>query len=266
MKSGTSTLSYLLEQHPQIFISDPREINYFCGYDDEWSRGIEWYEKYFEGSQGKKSIGEASTAYSKYPSLPNCASRIYEVLPEAQIIYIMRNPIERTWSHYWHSVTRDGERRTPNEVITENSHHIAISRYYMQISEYLRYFDRNSVLLLLLDDLNNNPQSFLREVFRFLKVDEDFIPSNPSVVKNPFRETQVDGSLLESIRNVQIVRNALSIIPNNVKEVFGRPFKKKVKNPTEIPHEIRDIIQNELREDIMKIEELMDMDLSFWFD
>ena len=105
MKSGTTALYYYLEQHPDIYMSPVKEPNFFSSHKQENAAdtvtefGI--YRQLFSGGSGKKAIGEASHSYLYEPG---AAAEIRRYIPEAKLIAILRNPIERAYSHFLHMV------------------------------------------------------------------------------------------------------------------------------------------------------------------
>src|SRR5262245_7209987 len=94
MKCGTSSLYQYLRSHPQVFMpNDPDEVNFFSRRDlERWS---EWYRRLFAEAGSAVAIGERSTNYTKYPSIPDVPTRIARSIPDAKLIYLIRDPIER---------------------------------------------------------------------------------------------------------------------------------------------------------------------------
>ncbi|MEX2430634.1 MAG: sulfotransferase, partial [Dehalococcoidia bacterium] len=103
MKSATTTLCELLATHPQAFVCEPKEPEFFCK-DEVYSRGWPWYQSLFRSALHKKAVGEGSTSYTKKLLFPRTASRIAAHVPDARLIYIVRHPIERIESHWMHSL------------------------------------------------------------------------------------------------------------------------------------------------------------------
>ena len=101
MKSATSTLQEQLVLQPGIFMSSPKEPNFFSD-DDVYSNGLNWYSSLFENAKPGDLSGEASTHYTKLPTYPETIKRLKESLPELRLIYVMRHPIDRLISHYIH--------------------------------------------------------------------------------------------------------------------------------------------------------------------
>ena len=107
MKSGTSSLHAYLGTHPSVFMCEPKEPGYFVE-QLNLKRGRGWYSKLFHGAEGASIRGESSTEYTKAPMYGGVPQRLAEFNPQAKIIYLMRDPIERSISHYWHMVRWHG--------------------------------------------------------------------------------------------------------------------------------------------------------------
>lgn len=165
-KAGSTTLHNYLSRHKNIFMCTPKEPNYFS-HQDVYSRGLEWYKKLFAEAKSDQICGEASTTYSRYPQFRDVANRIAIVAPEAKIIYIMRNPIERAYSHYGHHM-RSGVIMTFEEALERDPVYVNVSLYMMQIKQYLRFFKTEAFKFLLIDDLIEFPNETLHEVQNFL--------------------------------------------------------------------------------------------------
>ena len=101
MKCGTSTLQAQLAAQPGIFMTTPKEPNYFSD-DPVYARGAAWYRGLFDGAAPGDLTGEASTHYTKLPTYPETLARMTAVVPAARLIYILRDPVERAVSHYLH--------------------------------------------------------------------------------------------------------------------------------------------------------------------
>ena len=103
MKSGTTTLHEYLDSHPQIAMSRIKEPGFFVE-ELTLRQGEDWYLSLFEQDDRFRYRGESSTHYTKLPVFRGVAERLSRFNPEARLIYIMRNPIERLVSHYWHNI------------------------------------------------------------------------------------------------------------------------------------------------------------------
>jgi hypothetical protein len=178
MKSGTTSLYRYLQAHPDVYMSEQKELNYFTE-GQNWENGVAWYEAQFAGAGNVSAIGEASTNYTKFPQFPGVPERIAELLPDARLIYIMRNPIERVRSAYLHAVIKGNESRPIERAIHESPQYVDTSRYAMQIDRYLEHFPREQLLILTADDLQGRREQTMQQVFRFIGVDDRW--QNPNL-------------------------------------------------------------------------------------
>lgn len=114
MKSGTTSLHHYLNLHPEICMSRQKELNFFIE-ERNWSRGIQWYKSHFEAEA--KIYGESSPNYTMYPIWKSVPERMFSVIPETKLIYIIRNPIEQIISHYVHKYAVGKENRSIEQAL-----------------------------------------------------------------------------------------------------------------------------------------------------
>lgn len=174
MKSGTTGLYWLLRLHSQITMSRIKEPNFFnrpACFGGTWDRGLDWYRGLFNAGSGLK--GEASTGYTKYPRDPSVVNRIYQTLPHARFIYLVRNPIHRALSHYLHSVLDGHEDRPIHVAILQptDGYYVTTGLYHMQLEQYLRKFPPERFCVVTAESLWKNRTVVFERVLRFLKVD-----------------------------------------------------------------------------------------------
>lgn len=180
-KTGTTSLHNYLAQHPEIQMSPVKEPNFFAPHLDPVNekRRIGDLDRYTRLFDPKVAVrGEASTPYAEYPLRQGVPERIKALIPDVKLIYVVRDPIERTVSHYNHLVANGGIRTTLNEVLSNlsdpRSPCICASLYALQLELYLRVFRRDQILVLDQADLLTERRATLRRVFAFLLVNEDF--------------------------------------------------------------------------------------------
>ena len=170
MKSGTTSLHEYLATHPQIAMSKEKEPGYFV---EELSlrKGEAWYLGLFEQDERFRYRGESSTHYTKLPVYRGVPERLHRFNPDARLLYIMRNPFDRTVSHYWHAV-RDvyhgGERRPLLKAVREEPEYLAFSDYALQLAPYFERFGKDSILTLTFEALIDHPQRELDRIYRWL--------------------------------------------------------------------------------------------------
>ena len=185
-KAGTTTLCHLLEHHPDVFISQPRETGFF--HDEErFSLGLVNYEvKYFNGWNGQKAVGEKTPEYLLHPLAPR---RIRELLgPNIRILITLRSPAKRAFSHHRHNFSnrtetlgfREALEAEPRRIRGSFSDellygYVARGRYAAQVQRYLDVFDSENVLILLFeDDIVGQQDALSERIYRFLGVDPSF--------------------------------------------------------------------------------------------
>jgi hypothetical protein len=195
MKSGTTSLHELLAPHPQISMSEPKEPCYFVEpaalktyWPEMWRMGI-WkseqaYLALFPKKSGAKYFGESSTDYSKAPKLSGVVERLAAYSPDARIVYIMRDPVERTLSHYWHMAEHRGEVLGPMEALTRDSHYTEVSHYAFQLQPYIKHFGRERVYALTFEALKNRPLETVQALYAWLGVGSNFEPTDLRGARN----------------------------------------------------------------------------------
>jgi sulfotransferase family protein len=190
-KGGTSSLFHFIEQHPAVRVSIAKEIHYF---DLNYRKGEYWYRGYFPYAWDRRITGEASPFYLFHPQVP---ARVRQDVPGAKVIILLRDPIERAFSHYRMNVKDGTETLSFEEALAAEElriggdvdqmeaddrytgrdyrHYSYIARgfYDEQLKRWLQYFPRDQMLLLKSEGLFANPAPIAQEVFTFLGVDPD---------------------------------------------------------------------------------------------
>jgi hypothetical protein len=185
MKAGTTSLYHYLRDHPQVFMPKIKELDFFA-VEEAWSRGPEWYRRQFAGASPEAlAIGEASTAYTKFPHYPFVPERIARAVPEAKLIYVVRDPIQRIYSHYRHRVAVGAERAPIERAVLEEPIYVDYSRYALQLEQYLPHFPREQLLVVTSEALRKDRHATVRSVYGFLGVDAGFVP--PSLGREFYR-------------------------------------------------------------------------------
>lgn len=197
-RAGTTTLHQYLLEHPEVYVpKNKRPEPHFFLKDDEYSKGFNYYcKKYFDNSN-QKAIGEISTSYLYQPWV---SERMYRHLPNIKLVCILRNPIERAYSNYWHTVKSGLESISFNEAVKNEKERIKttpeslkqiapyayIDRgyYFKQINNYLNFFCKDQLLIILFKDFIEKSEESLKKIFKFIDVDETFIPKSLGKILN----------------------------------------------------------------------------------
>jgi hypothetical protein len=181
-----------MRKHPDIFI--PRRELHFFDRTDNFRKGTEFYAACFAAAQGQRCVGDKTPAYSHRPHRhPSVPERIHALLPNAGIIWCLRNPIDRAYSHWWHSLTNGLDGLSFEQALARENQHLADPGlaycqrgvYVDQVRAYLKSFPAEQMCLLLAERLFGDPEATLRQVFRFLRVDDTFVPVGLNRVYNP---------------------------------------------------------------------------------
>ena len=281
MKSGTTALYYYLEQHPEIYMSPVKEPNFFSSQEQENAAdtvtNIGTYKHLFSGGSGKKAIGEASHSYLYEPG---AAAEIRRYIPEAKLIAILRNPIDRAYSHFLHMVRSGTEplddiaqalREEEVGIHKERTFQDYIGRglYYDQLKRYFGMFPRERVRVYLYEDLSDAPISTVQDAFRFLGVNDSFVPDvslRRNVSGNPKYK-----SLDTLLRRQSRIKHAAKVyLPARMRWRLSKAFDDlKTRNLVEPPplrSEVRRQLISVYREDILKLQALIHRDLSGWLE
>jgi hypothetical protein len=172
LKCGTTSLHHYLNLHPAVDMSRPKELNFFVA-ELNWPLGAEWYASHFRGSEPVR--GESSPHYTNLPRFAGVAERMSEMLPEAKVIYMVREPIDRALSHYLHNVAGGYEARPVEAALGDpDSAYVLRGLYAMQLQPYLERFGSDRIEVVSREELKARREDTMRRVFRFLDIDEAF--------------------------------------------------------------------------------------------
>ena len=275
-KAGTTWIADCLWEHPEICISQPKEVNYFneilttlLGIPNKnYGKPLGWYMRHYAHCKMGAIKGEYCVSYLKDPK---AAHVIHSFFPETKIIIGLRDPVDRAYSDYnmfHHYVSRD-DSPTFEEAIRKNENYLKSSRYAEDLERYLGLFGKDRVHCILLDDIKKDPNTVVSSLYAFLNVDSSFQPqalwgtSNESKVarfryfgrfvfhsKRFLVRLRLNG-LLEFLKRTGLDQPLMKI--GAKEQAFGRVE----------PKTRRDLIPYFMG-DIEKVESLLQRDLSAW--
>jgi hypothetical protein len=168
MKCGTTWLSSVLREHPEISVSTNKEPCYFS---ENYEKGQQWYKLCWSSTKGIKGEFTAHYLYKKY-----CLERLYNDYPRVKIIVLLRNPWERTLSHY-KMVRRNNELSVTSIKDLEPSI-IHRSLYCEYLKNIFNIFDSDNIKICYYDDIIDKPIELIGDICKFLEVNTDSIPNN----------------------------------------------------------------------------------------
>ncbi len=272
-KAGTTTLYQYLCKHPSVVMSEPKEPEFFSR-GDVWAKGFDWYKKLFRDAGDEKLAGEASTTYTRWPHTEDAASRIAEHLPDARFVYILRHPVERTFSHYGHHVSRFGLDKTFEQALADDAIYVDCSLYLMQLQRYLdRGIRREQFLIVTLDDLKRNPAGVMNQVQEHLGLaPTDLTAEGAEKANERSSRPFVHGRLRGTLGRVPGALALAEMTPAPIKRagywlIERSPFGQKVRAQT-TPQPMRDSTRMALlerfREPNRELATFLGRDLTMW--
>jgi hypothetical protein len=261
MKAGTSSIYNHLAAHPSIYAAPRKEPRFFSNPHPTRDE-VAAYRALFAGRTDEAWAFEASTAYTKYPMLPGVADRIYKVLPDARFIYVVRDPVERICSAYLHNCAEGREHRSLQDALWDASReYLNVSRYHMQISEYLRIFPRERLLVLVFEEFVADVDATLDRVARFLDLEDAFAPVGVASRYNETAKKRAPLPMLSPLRRTL----EKSGLPWRVKSWAARPLTRSLPSKRDVLDAgLRRRILRELDTDIATLQDFLGRRLSCW--
>lgn len=284
-KAGTQSIYNYLMEHPEIYMSPTKETNFFALYGQQANfqgppdpinqysiSDMAEYQAQFAGVTHEKAIGEISPLYLYHPDAPK---RIKQTIPNAKLIVILRNPVDRAFSCYLFLRGRltetildfDDALKAEQERIDKNWpwpwHYKSLGFYHEQLQRYYELFDPEQIKVYLYDDFKINNIAIMQDMFNFLGVDDTFTPDV---------SLQYNFSGLPKNKILQYVLTGPNPIQTALKPLLPTKFRRKIvsvikrKNLTRpsLQPEVRSKLIEAYREETLKLQSLLNRDLSHW--
>jgi len=263
-KAGTTLLYELLARHPQVCLARHRkEVHYFDRY---YERGPEWYASLFEHCSGRRA-GEITPAYVYGPQ---CARRISELVPQVRLLLIIRNPIDRAYSHYKFKIREKEYRGSFAEFLVYQADAISRGFYSRQLARYLDFFPREQLLLLVFEQFIEDMDRTWRQVCRFMDITPDHVKMGPVHVPNRSELPRMPGSYSRIKRFGSLLRDHdLDWVIHGVKALgLRRLFFPRTARTSFPPMtaEDRTRLRETYGEDVAQLERLTGLDLRRTWD
>ena len=221
-KGGTTTLQKLLEQHPQVWLSPQKELQFFSLH---YHRGPQWYSDCFADAETHQICGDITPYYIFHPQ---AAKRIASLIPSARLIVLLRDPVERCLSQYFHACRLGLESLdlesalaaeparllgSEDQLVAAEGHHrghqensyVSRSMYEHQLDRYLQFFDRDQLLIVKSEDLFDRGDDVWHQILCFLEIDSFPFPAHIAPANSGFGESSsvsgfIRSSLLEKLQ------------------------------------------------------------------
>jgi Sulfotransferase domain len=260
MRSGTTSLARYLGDHPDIFMATVKEIEFF---DLNFDKGLDWYAAHFTHANGKQAWGEATQTYMYEPT---ARERMARTLPRALLIAILRDPVDRAYSHYWHNRARKRESLEFGDALAAEPMRLRSadlntrlrfsyadrSRYLGQLRALATLYPRERIMVLLFERLRADPLSSYADACRFLGVNPRFAPGNLGSAINRYGEFRSTA-----------VRDAAKHLPRRVKHAIARVNRVEASYPP-IDVSVRSELADSFAGEKEELSNWLGLDLSVW--
>ncbi len=302
MKSGTSTLHYILNQHPHVYIPDNEvhffdidnifqhpDFNYFDGsnwltqkIEDKPMQFWKWYSSHFDDAEENQIIGEDSTTYI---TSEKAAKRIQLQNKAIKLIILLRNPTARAYSQYWHMVGTGRAMYNFEDTIRYNPYSILYRSLYLdQLNGILKHVSQDLVEIIVFEEFLANKCNILRKICAHIGVDYELLPKDS--IDSHINQTQ-----LPKYPAIQLLKNRFFREIGNQHYASFLPVKPRSTNTKKVsllklvnltnrilnplirvkPPKIRDstkqFLDNYFKSELKGINEILGKDvLSMWFD
>jgi hypothetical protein len=254
-KCGTTSLHEYLDKHPEIAMAREKELRFFVE-EKNWRRGFAWYESQFDPTASVR--GEATPAYSAFPLYRGVPERMAQTIPEARLIYLVRDPVARIVSHFSHRTVNWPEMDTLEAALGNPSFRewlVAPSRYWLQLEQYFEHFSESQILVLDSDELRRNRDETLASVFAFLGVDPTFrspeFEQAHNVATGRTKKNRA-GQTVSSLIGRTLGPRRSQALRARAPAVLKAPFRYEVKAPV-LSDALRAELEDELRADVERL-------------
>jgi hypothetical protein len=256
-------------EHPDIYVPDSDSTHFFTF---NYVKGLDWYkELFYSGWSNQSVVGDTTPSYIRDEQAPR---RIFDYNPNSKIIFSLRNPIDRAFSHYWHEKKKGKIAFEFCEVLENyDLYHnwVVAGFYHLYLQRFYEYFPSEQVLVMIYEDLLEDPSSFIREIFEFLEVDPNFIPS---VLHRRVNKAWGRPKGFQKVkRDIYTILSwpIRQLIPKQIRESLKKqylgaesPVKAKTEYDYGMDEDVRARLCEIFRPENEKLSALIDKDLSRW--
>lgn len=291
-RSGTTTLHEELKRHPQVFMSSIKEPLFFAvegesepfrgPRDNQGIRDLKTYCSLFSGVRDEKAIGEASPLYLYSQKAPY---RIKHYIPNVKLIAILRNPIDRVYSHFLHHKLLGYENlddfREAIEAEEERERmrwspfwfYRKMGLYGEQLTRYFSLFQSDQIRVFLFEDLQQNPKSLFKDIAQFLGIDGGLVIKAPAVhnasgypINVKLNTFLTQPNFISTILRPFLSEKARLKLRLKVWDVILRGVRQSNLRKPPLRPEVREWLIEYYREDILRTQDILRRDLSYWLE
>lgn len=245
-KCATTSLHRYLDSHSDISMSPVKEPQFFQDPDGEdW---LGYYRAQFDPTA--RITGESSTMYSRHPAIPGVPQRMAARIPDAKLVYMVRDPIERAISSFVEERTHDNDFRTLELAFgtleSKANPYVAASQYAMQLRLYLEFYPWDQIMVVEMLDLERDPGGTLVRLHEFLDVTPDAHVADAAVRVNTRDEKRQYSPTIRRLRRSPLLKAAYRL-PERPREAILAPLRKSLSTKIDRPH-VPDKLRRDLRD------------------
>jgi hypothetical protein len=284
-KSATTSLFKYLQPHPGIFMSSNKEAPFFSN-DKFFEAGWEKFaSEYFDGARDEQHWGTASPQYMGNKLAPK---RIHDQMPDVRLIALLRNPVERAYSHYTMTARRGFDQRSFDDAIDdlrkpdaleaarncmpvleegktnedESSHYLVWGEYGRILQEFLTYFPKDQLLVLFMDEMVDNPIGTYKRVIEFIGINDGFVPPNVGKVYHKGGMKQIIPERWRTaLKNNLVFRFFWNMVPeklrNNIRIAYDQKNVKKGSGEQGPSENTTSVLIDHYAPDVRQVEEII---------
>jgi hypothetical protein len=277
-RSGSSWIANVLRAHPEICLSEPKEVRYFNRYlvpvgndkgklNRNYDESIEWYTRHFSHARKGQVKGEITPVYLFDEAAPFSIKKHF---PDVKLIVCLRNPVKRAYSSYrLHRGLSIIDDIPFEQAVEQEAVYVDMGLYAKQLKRYLEYFNREQLLVILFEDLIRQPDTVFRRIFEFLNVSdvEDIDFSGRGTNESSAMRSR--GFHKAAFKFTLAMTNArLGFTIDWLRRLGVHSFVNRMNSSPSTCAPMKDgtviELMSSFRDDIRELEELLELDLSQW--
>ncbi len=270
-KAGTTSLFNYLKPHPEVFVPELKEARFFAFKPDDpdyLKKGskaypittINQYSALFDTVKDEKAIGEASP---NYLTSMHAAEKIHKYIPKVKLIASLRNPIDRVYSLYLMALRSNGSSKMKIGDF-KFSNYLKQSYYYPKLKCYFDLFDKAQIKIILFEDLINNSEATVKEIYVFLNISDTFLPDTTAI----YNQGGIPKSVIldKFARNKKFKKLLRTYLPTSTISTLRNMKNNNLQKAPKLSSEERAEAIELVKPDIHKTEDLIQRDLSSWYE
>lgn len=264
-KCATTWLYECLYEHPEVLLPETDSVHYF---DMNYNESEDWYRYFFQEYNGEDIIGEETPSYIRDQQAPE---RIAETLPEVKLVFTLRNPVDRAYSHWWHGKSKNKRSFDFDEVFDNYDLYndwVIPGLYNHHLTRYLEQFSEDQIKICFFDDLVEDDLAYYQDVCEFLGIDADYVPDYIGEKANEGRYRFDKDAFFWSITNgfkrvaPRPAIDALRPVHNQIVDMMA----SQTEYEEGMDDDVRRRLESHFVDDIAELADYTGRDLNHWFE